>query len=57
MFTKSSPPLPMQFRPPADHLNDAERRPPQISTPNGVQCRCCLPLGLYCRLLSRGDVM
>lgn len=46
MFTKSSPQLPLQFPPPADHLNGTERQPLLISIPNGVLCRCCLPPGI-----------
>lgn len=46
MFTKSSPQLSVQFPPPADHLNGAERQPLLISTPNGVLCRCSLPPGI-----------
>lgn len=43
MFTKSSSWLSVQFPPPADHLNGAERQPLLILPRNGVLCRCCLP--------------
>lgn len=59
MFTKSLPQLCLWFPPPADHLNDTERQPSLILTPNGELCGCCLPPGTVLQAVIVGgcDVM